>query len=158
MSEGLRVRAVSTGSSHHCNHTGRVQSSCRMCWISCAWPQAMQPTGFYLCSAWFAEAGLMFRAQKHRAKLVWGRKMLCFDSWALWESLSLLREARPSLCDPLHQTWKVKKSFTDLQATHIFLIFFLFYKPQLPCDSTNVFVFPLIFFPYLLTLLKYCSS
>lgn len=32
-----------------------------------------------MCSAGFAEAALIFRAQKHRAKLVWVRKMLWFD-------------------------------------------------------------------------------
>lgn len=33
-----------------------------------------------MCSAWFAETVLMFRDQKHQAKLVWVMKMLPFDS------------------------------------------------------------------------------
>lgn len=51
------------------------------------------------CSAWFAGAVLVFRAQKHWAKLVWVMRMLCFVSSALQENLRPLREAQHCLCD-----------------------------------------------------------
>lgn len=148
MSEGLRVRDVGTGSRVT---TPVTQGGCKaQCWISCARPQAMQLTEFYLCCCCScAQPGLLRQLWCLGPK---SKSGLGKEEAVIWQ-LSSLGEPEPAergttlpSCSSAPDLVS-EESFTDLQAI-FFLLLFFFLQTTAILWFTNGFVFPLICWHY----------
>lgn len=165
ISEGLRVRGVRRGSRARTPvPQGGVKLGGRMCWISCAWPQAVQlrvSFVLFLCPAWFAEPRLMFRAPEQKAEVVWVMKMLRFGSSAPQENLSPQERHHTDFVPLCTKLWINEEKIYWLRSS-FFLFFFLIFlftnHSYLVIPQMFLYCIPTDFFSYLLTLLKCCSS
>lgn len=141
MSEGLRVRDVGTGSRVT---TPLTQGGCKaQCWISCARPQAMQLTEFYLCCCCScAQPGLLRQLWCLGPKAL-GKSGLGKEEAVVWQ-LSSLGEPEPAergttlpSCSSAPNLVNEER-FYWLTSYFFFYYYFSFYKPQLSCDSQMV--------------------